>query len=1116
MLFSCLFLVSFIFSVFSGNFVKFHAKGAGADISYSYDFTTRGQNDPLADAWKEDLYKDEETGEQGYEKLLIPYTKNCLTTFNDNSSSQEGYVLYKFSAGENKAFTSLDLSVLGRVFHYNHDADCDTCFMKIYIGESADDLQFYTKVSASEDGTFTVYSFDLMKERKEVDEDDSEVDDDWWIVPPEEDTTDESDDTDTQDKEIQPVSAKGYTQCFIKIVLSGNGDWVCIEKLFVDGKASYTGYENPDFKTQEQGDEVRSVGEEVTIRPVEVYSEDKKLENIGCKIIDPNGNERVLAETEETFTVEEFGKYEIRYTANDDGRIYTDGYFVYGVENADDYLTADKIIDPETGKPQEENNRYLFDNEAFLNEKNYLVSENSNFTLSEKGVIVDGTVSSILKADFSTGVNLSFDIKQMSASGSFEIALVKEVGEIDFDTKKTAGLYFKGVLHEGKNILLTGFFSDGKKVSSLTGYVFKNAIGSHGLGVKQRSATDTTTADGAEVYLDGERYSSYYTAVNVFLSKIAPSGTLFVGFRVKGATVEFLNLVGADTRSPELLVADGQDFEKNGMVGDRYYLPDYTVFDRTDGDVKYTVSVKDPNGEENEIEEDENGEYFDIKFKGRYSVVFTAYDYSGSEMKITRNVTTKLKTGAPEFTFSKEPAEIGRKGQSFKIPTPKVKVKQIKLDAQGNMVLDSKGNPRYDTVEVDIPVKVVLTNPTGGEIELSADTNSFVPANLGVYTILYSAENEIATTQELFEVTVKLDADAEESREKIFLSDSWKGGKTYTERYDEGLCVFGTTYSEYPFEMSGGIEFTLDLRNLANKKEKDGWISLGIGSSPKAGGFGDTKEGYLYFMFYREDGKYYCNVNFHGIGAESAIGIFGPEDLGTTGFATISIAKITDSTTYDDNVNLYVNRKKIAYGTEKSIVYSEIVDDENCTYLSFYSFGAISNPKKNNSVLLKGISACDLSAPTIRMKGDLPTQVNLNEKVKMPTITLTDANDKDFRFTVGLYAPSGKEIDFSNGSFKAQEEGVYHLVIKAYDESGNSIMERYEIQVKTPVYIKIIQKVFTNANALTILTVTTVLWISIAILLVVASGVAGTFGVLKLRKKLEERRLRLYYSKRMK
>lgn len=1078
---SCILLVSLFLSVCSGSFIKLNAKGAGTDVSYSYDFTAKSKNEEGADDWKKDLYKDEATGEKGYNQTMIPSTKNCLATGDNNSNLYEGYVLYKFEAGAGKAFSSLNLSILGRVFHYQHEAECDACYIKIYIGERADDLKFYTKISAGEDGTFTVHAFDLMKERKEVDEIKSDKDDDWWIEPKEQDFASDSEKTEEKE-EIQSVSAKGYEQCFIKIVLSGNGDWVCIEKLFLDGKSSYVGYANPEFTTQAYGDEVRSVGDEVSLRPVSVSLADKTFENVERKVVKPDGTEKVLLDGEESFTVESTGKYEVVYTVSDEGRVYSDGYFVYGVEYADDYLNADKVIDAETGKPQEVNNQYVWDKSSFLKENNYLLSQGSTMTKTEKGFIVNGTASGILKADFSTGLNLSFDIQKIQSGEAFEYALVKEVGEINFDTKDKAGLYFKAVLHENKNILLTGFYSDGKSVASLGGYVFENALGLHGFGVKQRSATDTTTADGAEVYFDGERYSSYYTAVSVFLSKIAPNGTLFVGFRSTGAKVEILNLVSADTRSPELLVADGQDFEKEGFVGDRYYLPEYTVFDRTDGGVDYLITVKDPNGEENEIEEDENGEYFEIEFKGRYTLIFTSYDYSGAEMKISKNLTAKIKTGAPEFSFTKEPEEIARKGKAFKIPTPKVKVKQLKIDENGVVETDKKGNPKYETVTVDLPVKVTLKNPFGGETEITSD--SFTPATLGVYTVLYSTENEIAKTQEMFEVSVKLDVETEESRVAIFESESWKGGTTYTKELDGGISVFGTTYSEYPFEMSGGIEFTLDLKKLVNKKEKDGWLSLGIGSSPKAGGFGDTKEGYLYFMFYREDSNYYCNVNFHGLGAESAIGIFGPEDLGTTGFATISIAKITDSTTYDDNVNLYVNRKKISYGTEKSIVYSEIVDDENCTYLSFYSFGSISNPEKNNAVALTKVSACDLSAPALKVKGEIPTSVEFHSTVQMPIFTLTDNVDAQFRSTVGLYAPSGKQVDFSNGSFKAEELGTYYLIIKAYDESGNSIMEIHEIKSQ-------------KADAWTVIA-RVLVWITV--IAVVGLCVVGVFVILALRK----------------
>jgi hypothetical protein len=126
------------------------------------------------------------------------------------------------------------------------------------------------------------------------------------------------------------------------------------------------------------------------------------------------------------------------------------------------------------------------------------------------------------------------------------------------------------------------------------------------------------------------------------------------------------------------------------------------------------------------------------------------------------------------------------------------------------------------------------------------------------------------------------------------------------------------------------------------------------------------------------------------------------------------------------------------------------VDNEEFIYLSFFAYGVDGkNPSSSfKGATLKDVFVCDQKAPEVKYSFDVPTKAKLSQKVELPTVTITDNLDKNFRSTVRLYAPDGKSVDFDGGYFKAKQTGTYYLVVKAYDKSGNDFMEIHEIVVK--------------------------------------------------------------------
>ena len=196
-------------------------------------------------------------------------------------------------------------------------------------------------------------------------------------------------------------------------------------------------------------------------------------------------------------------------------------------------------------------------------------------------------------------------------------------------------------------------------------------------------------------------------------------------------------------------------------------------------------------------------------------------------------------------------------------------------------------------------------------------------------------------------------------------------------------------------------------------------------------------------MIYREDSEYLVNAlvcNDFG----TVFSLFGPYSAGASGTVVISFEKIKNSSTKTDNVNLYINYRKIEYDTvSQYVTYSGISDNENFSYLNIYSYGQC--PEEYRSAFIKDVSLSDQSAPYYKASFELPSSVRIGDFVEMPKIVINDDLDADFKGEYALYSPSGKRVNYSN-SFTAEEEGIYLFVIKAYDKSGNRLNEVIKIR----------------------------------------------------------------------
>ncbi len=676
-----------------------------------------------------------------------------------------------------------------------------------------------------------------------------------------------------------------------------------------------------------------------------------------------------------------------------------------------------------------------YDKTEILNEKNYYVSSGSSLIINDDSVGIDGTLAYLLPINFSSRFAIVFDVKSLPQGAYIDLALTQKPGIVNFDTKTENGLYYN-LKVEGTNLLFSGYYQSGKEVISLGQHGQSTITGVHGLGINRRVDQGISSYfDGVDVFSSNNYYHvnplDFTSDVNVYLS-----------VRVVKSEFEINNMVLSDERTPvltnpyDMTPFTLRNFPSEGIVGDTFVLPEAIMYDAIDGELSYSVSVLDTNGNGVETFLNSDGRTcFDVIYEGIYSITYSAVDFSGNSVVSEKFITMEIKSGAPKMYFSDLIDTFGRQGRAIKLPKPTVRV---------------NGKSQSELVN---QVRVTVIHPSGATIIKEANT-SFTPFDLGVYEIIYEVSNAVETTYAYFSVNVKADVDPEDSYNDFKDSNTWvKYSNNVMEETEDGIMIYGenkgmnevseTAYCKLPFEMTQGVEITLDLTGLANKSDIDNWFSLGIGSSPKHGNFAMLQTGYLYFMLYYENGTYYVNAQYMSA-TGGTNGLFGPIDMGTSGIVTISLEKLTGSSLLTDNVNIYLNHRKTAYGTENLVRYSHLVDDENFSYLSVYNYGVASSKtaKDFKSVIIKEVTVCDQVAPQFSYDGELPTKANLGDTVIIPTITVTDNNDPGFVYSVMLVDPLGNEINLSKNGFIADQKGVYYLVFRGYDKSGN-----YEVTV---------------------------------------------------------------------
>ena len=735
---------------------------------------------------------------KAFKSSALKYQPGAGTGYDNNgvcSSGSDGYVVYKVKASEGKALSSLTLSCFGRVFHYAHDYQCSSnCRMEIWVSEneffSADATTLVSTVWANDSGYPSARTFDLSEY--------------------------------VNGEDMVKNSTK---ELFVKIVLNGVGNWVTLEKVTFIGAECYYGYDIVDVNiTDSTKDIVFDLDEEVTIKDITYTNVQSTSPVIVATVIDPDGNSIVL--DTDTFTADKLGSYKIIYTLDDEGRIYTNSYTVFCVEdssmsglNTDDYI-IERL-------EKEDDYAYVYrDNTIFNTATNYALAENTSFTntdsdlarskvkLEAKDLSVgkSATASLLLPIEVTTRLNTVVDLNRFDSGSKFIIAFTSNPGIPDLETMSDTGMYFvfsRGGSYKEK-IIINGYFTgedkDGNKVvgasmgagdmvfaeKGVNGADAPLTLDTLGICLYRKVISDIDgSRDILDVYWNG--LQTCYTA-NSFKpsSFINSDGSVYVTFYSEDTTTEDImlrNVYEGDASGPVLswtkdyfdedgeLIYDKQEhtyvfsdyFEEITdylYINKEFVLPNFEFYDAKDGVLKLELIVTDPNGNEVEILEREvDGvieKYVYINYEGTYVMEYSCTDYSANKTVDIRKFKPIYQDGAYYMEFSEEILSYGRQGRAIYIPNPEISV------VDGDFYIDP-------TLEYEVTVEVVRPDGTTESVK----PGSFYPAfDKGMYNIIYTVESfengsEPIVTKAFYFVDVKVDVNELDTYQDAMDPSNW-------------------------------------------------------------------------------------------------------------------------------------------------------------------------------------------------------------------------------------------------------------------------------------------------------------------------------------------------------
>jgi len=794
----------------------------------------------------------------------------------------------------------------------------------------------------------------------------------------------------------------GKTELFVKIEMTGKEwDWVGIDALEFYG--AYTvGKDEIVWNYESPADSLilSDVGKKHTFIKATAESSQQKYD-YEITVVDPDGETSDI--TADGFIPYSLGEYTVMYSVKQDGNVISSSsYSIFVVKKKD----ADG-----------------YDDKNLTSSVNYY-GDGAVLTESDNGLKISGKALYVLPLNFEKTLKTVFSFDSVSEGGKARIAILSKPVIADYEKKNVDGLYFTFYNTAG-GMKFNGFFVGGGRFTELGNQpdgFYSASIGKHALEIRKSTAADY--ANGAEMFVDGVRFSDWlgYSAVN--MKKVAPDGKVYISVETESVSqIKLVKAVNEDSSFPIIKPIDQNAvMPRSGEVGERIVIPEYTSIDDVDGERPVTVTVTDPYGNKVALNEDNS---FIAEFEGMYSVILTACDLSGNVAERKSSITVAPKAGMCAFKFTTPVEQNARIGKKYEISVPSV----TNLGAGKSL-------------------EIKVTDPDGENILI--ENNSFVPEKIGDYTLEYLAENDLGVSRKIYTVHSKLNVDEKLSYENFKNSEYWVSDSNGFSVEDDGVKIWDRSYLKLPFDMKNGVEITLGIDVLKNKLEQDCWFSVGITNFADYGSYAYQNRYGVYFMLYREGDTYKYNVLSYG-GAGVTQTIVSSAEIGSvssTDVIKIRVEKFTGDASFDDNIVIYVNDKKNENFSVFNVALSDICDNESFSYLCFASYHANSSVKPESETLftLNKIAFSDYEAPKIATDGTLPKTVKKGEKVIIPSFTVTDNVDLTPFSKIRLYAPDGKVMDISSGSFVAETEGRYTLVIKANDQSGNSVILIYNIQ----------------------------------------------------------------------
>lgn len=645
--------------------------------------------------------------------------------------------------------------------------------------------------------------------------------------------------------------------------------------------------------------------------------------------------------------------------------------------------------------------------ETYTDTANWLSYESESLASSDAGISLGAYAAYKKPLAFDTRIKIGFTINPSAGDGWVAFGLVKtatvvtDFGRIGENAGlENDGLYFM-VSASGYNITCTynGVFRYLGNASMVSGIPFG---GYHSVEIIKGSSGIIFRFDGVN------NISGELATVDTACFLGAEGTYLAYGFHDIGATVLSRLTYIADNRAP---VFDEYEETMSAVVNSLVEVPILTAEDETDGACLVSYTLYDPYGREMTLRDPE----FRPLYIGEYQLVYTARDTSGNVATAETYIDVTGDPDLPAFWTDGVPPSNGRTGV------------QIVL-------------PEYHVGEYG-SVQIAVTAPSGLEQDITV-SGKFTPQEIGRYSVDYTVSGGAGKFMVTYFIVVKInygDADTM-SLDAFGDTKNWvQAADGALASADDGITASGNAYYKYPLDMSVGLHMTFDITALSDKSKVDCWMSIALLQYAGHGDFASHNIPGIYLMVYNDGGTLRYNAgtyNYMGEWVFCGTGVIG--SAGQTKELDIKIYKYNEGNVqYYDSIILIVNGARNTQFDMYNIHYSDIVDDENFTFLTMARFGG--SGAADTAFKLKRIKVVDIVLPVISIP-DYPLTAKIGDKIDISKITAEDNDDPNPVLEIRIVTPDSFLIlgnTLEDGMLTLEKAGKYTITVTATDESGN-------------------------------------------------------------------------------